>query len=123
MGWCAAITASAALAAACGAAQAQDAKGDWHGVLSVPNGPMLRFGLTINAKAGGGYEGYATSPDQGGEQIALDTAKVENGTLAFAIAAINGSYSGKWDAAKKAWVGEWSQNGGTLPLVLTAGKP
>jgi hypothetical protein len=123
MGLGAAVAASAALAAIAGTAQAQDAAGDWHGTLTIPNGgPTLRAGVTIKVKAGGGYEGTLASPDQGPGEIPLDTVKVENGTLTFAVAAIMGSYSGKWDAAKKAWVGEWTQ-GAPLPLVLTAGKP
>jgi pimeloyl-ACP methyl ester carboxylesterase len=40
----------------------------------------------------------------------------------FPAAAIHGSYAGRWDEARKAWVGEWRQ-GAALPLVLTAGKP
>jgi hypothetical protein len=123
IGWGAAVAASIALGV-CGAAQAQDAVGDWHGTLVIPNGgPTLRVGVTIKAKTGGGFEGAIASPDQGPGEIPMDTTKVETGTLTFAIAAINGNYSGKWDAAKKAWVGEWTQNGGTLPLVLTSGKP
>src|SRR5215469_12666210 len=108
--WSAAVAASAALAAACGAAQAQDAAGDWHGAVTVPNGgPTLRMGLALKAKAGGGYEGIMTSVDQGGAMIPLDQAKVDHGTLTFSIAAIMGSYTGKWDAAKKAWDGTWTQ--------------
>jgi hypothetical protein len=121
IGWSAAIAASATLAVG-GAAQAQEAVGDWHGTLSVPGGPTLRVGLTIKAKAGGGYEGTIASPDQSPDAVPLDSAKVENGTLTFAIAAIMGSYSGKWDQGRKAWVGEWTQLM-PMPLVLTAGKP
>jgi hypothetical protein len=122
--WSAAVAASAALAAACGAAQAQDAVGDWHGTITVPDGgPTLRAGVTIKAKAGGGFEGALASPDQGPGEIAMDEVKVEGGTLSFSIAAIMGSYSGRWDVAKKAWVGTWTQGPGMLPLVLTAGKP
>jgi hypothetical protein len=121
-GTSAAILISAALMAVCSPATAQDAAGDWHGILNVPNGPTLRVGVTIKAKAGGGYEGTIASPDQAPGAMPLDTAKVEDGTLTFAIAAINGSYSGKWDAARKAWVGEWTQEM-PMPLVLTAGKP
>ncbi len=122
MAWGAALAASVALTAVCGAARAQNAAGDWHGTLAAPTGAMLRVGVTIKAKTGGGYEGSLASPDQGPQEIPLDTAKVENGTLTFAIAAIRGSYSGKWDAGRKAWVGQWTQ-GSSAPLVLTAGKP
>ena len=122
-GWAAAMAASVALAMAGGVVQAQNAAGDWHGALAIPNGPKLRAGVTLKAKAGGGYEGFITSPDQSPQALPMDQAKVEKGTLTYSIAAINGSYSGRWDAAKKAWGGTWTQNGGAFPLVLTAGKP
>ena len=103
------------------AAWAQEPVGDWHGTLTA--GPaQLRIGVTIKAKAGGGYEGSLLSPDQTPQPIPLDTVKAEGGALSFSINAIAGSYEGKWDAAQKAWVGQWSQ-GAALPLVLTAGKP
>lgn len=121
-GWGAGIAASAALAAVGGAAQAQNAAGDWHGALVTPAGMTLRLGLTLKSKTGGVYEGVLTSVDQGGVMIPLDQAKVDKGTLSFSIAAIRGSYAGKWDAAKKAWVGTWTQ-GASTALVLTAGKP
>jgi len=122
--WGAALAASAALAAVCGAARAQDAAGEWHGTLVAPgNGATLRIGLTLQAKAGGSYEGVLTSVDQGGAMIPLDAAKVDKGALTFSIAAIQGSYSGAWDAGKKAWNGNWTGPNGTAPLVLTAGKP
>jgi hypothetical protein len=118
-----AITASTALATG-GAVRAQDATGEWHGALNIPQGPTLRVGLTLKkAKVDDLYEGSISSPDQSPNAMPLDTAKVENGTLSFAVAAIMGSYSGKWDPARKAWVGEWTQVGTPMPLVLTAGKP
>jgi hypothetical protein len=117
-----AALAVAAASAICGAAQAQDASGDWHGTLTAATGATLRIGVTLKAKAGGGYEGILTSVDQGGAMIPLDQAAVDKGALSFSIAAIMGSYSGTWDPVRKAWVGNWTQ-GGSVPLVLTAGKP
>jgi pimeloyl-ACP methyl ester carboxylesterase len=117
------VSALVAAAALCGAAgaRAQEAVGDWHGSLAAPTGD-LRIGVTIKAKAGGGLEGSLQSPDQGGGAIPFDTVKAEAGALSFSIGAIAGSYEGKWDAARKAWVGQWRQ-GASMPLVLTAGKP
>jgi pimeloyl-ACP methyl ester carboxylesterase len=115
-----ALVAAAAVCCAAGA-RAQEAAGDWHGSLTIPTGD-LRIGVTIKAKAGGGYEGSMESPDQGGGAIPIDTVKVEGGALSFGVRAISGSYEGKWDAAQKAWVGQWRQ-GASIPLVLTAGKP
>jgi pimeloyl-ACP methyl ester carboxylesterase len=116
----AAMVAAAAMGGTSGA-QAQEAAGDWHGTLTGPGG-QLRIGLTVKAKAGGGYEGTLESPDQTTQSIPLDQIKAEGGALSFSINAISGSYEGKWDAAQKAWVGQWRQ-GAATPLVLTAGKP
>lgn len=123
IGWHTVLAAMLAIAAiAPGAAQAQQVAGDWHGTLSVPPGVTLRIGVTITAAPGGGYSGVMQSPDQTPAPIPLDSVTVDGGTLGFAVAAIRGSYTGRWDEARKAWVGEWRQ-GAALPLVLTAGKP
>ena len=118
----AAAVACAASVAYCNAAQAQDASGDWHGAVTGPAGATLRIGVTFTPKGGGAYDGTMTSPDQTPDAFPLDEAKVEGGTLTFTFAAIRGSYTGHWDQARKAWVGQWTQ-GVPLPLVLTAGKP
>ena len=105
-----------------GAAQAQEAAGDWHGSLSMPIGIQLRIGLSLKHTASGGYEGTLLSPDQTARPVPLDEVKVEGGLLTFSIKAANLSYSGHWDAARKAWVGEVHQ-GASIPLILTPGKP
>lgn len=117
--------AAAALAAMgwAGTALAQDAAGDWHGMVHAPTlNTDLRIGVSITAKAGGGYQGTLSSPDQAPGDFPLDEVKVDGGTLTFSMAAIMGSYKGQWDEAKKAWVGQWTQVA-PVPLVLTAGKP
>ena len=117
----AALAATAALTGPA-LARAQEAAGDWHGALSVPPGVTLRIGLTIKAKDGGGYQGVLLSPDQTPQPIPLDEVKVEAGLLSFSLKAASLSYSGHWDAGRKAWVGDLQQ-GGPKPLVLTAGPP
>ena len=134
--WCAAL---AVLTAVCGGAQAQTAAGDWHGTTSGPFGTNP-VGVTLKAKVGGGYEGSFVTPKS---TVPLDEAKVDKGTLNFSSA--QGSYSGRWDTARKAWVGQWTPkwqmvfipaSPGAAPpklpppppaspmeLVLTAGKP
>ncbi len=100
---------------------AQEAVGDWHGVLVLPTGE-LRLGLEITAKAGGGYAAKLSSPDQGPGTFPADEVSVENGHLTFALKRLSATYDGHWDAAKSAWVGTFTQGAG-IPLTLTAGKP
>lgn len=101
------------------AARAQEPAGDWHGVLRV-GGVELRIGATITAKPGGGYEGRLSSPDQGPGSLPLDSVTLDGDRLTFALAAIRGTYEGRWDATREAWVGTWTQ-GAPLPLVLEKG--
>jgi hypothetical protein len=103
-------------------AWAQEAAGEWHGSLAV-QGVTLHVGVSIATRKGGGYEGSISSPDQGPGIIPMDDVKSQGGSLSFSVAMIGGTYDGKWDAAQKAWTGQWMQNGLTLPLVLTAGPP
>ena len=117
----AALAGFAALSAA-SVVQAQDAGGDWHGSLSMPGGIELRIGLSLKHTGNGGYEGVLLSPDQTSKAIPLDTVAVADGALSFSIKAISLSYEGRWDAARKAWVGE-VQQGAAIPLILTPGKP
>lgn len=112
-----------ALAAALGllatAAHAQEATGDWHGVLKV--GPSeLRLGLTVTTGPDGALAGQLTSPDQGDAAIALSEVRGQDGKLSFSAPPIHGRFEGAWDAAQQAWVGSWTQ-GVSLPLTLTRG--
>ena len=115
------IFVAAAIALCGGAAWAQEAAGDWHGVLGTPAGE-LRIGLTITPEPGGGYQGTLQSPDQTTASLPLDEVKLESGLLSFALNKAGVSYSGHWDDGRKAWAGEFRQ-GASMPLVLTAGKP
>ena len=139
MRWRAALAISAALAVVCGGAQAQDGAGEWHGVTTGPFGTSP-VGVTLKAKAGGGFEGAFVTPRS---TVPLDEAAVDKGALSFSTA--QGSYAGRWDAARQAWVGQWTPKSlvvvmpaspGAAPprlppplpttpmeLVLTAGKP
>jgi hypothetical protein len=109
-----------------GAAHAQDMPetwaGDWHGTLKSTTAE-LRIGLEIKPKRGGGYQGRLISPDQGSAWLTLDSVTLQDGHLMFSGGRVNGRYEGWWDDAQDAFVGEWTQGGETLPLVLTRGKP
>ena len=124
--WIVALTVSVLLMGfvLAGAARAQTpapvVTGDWHGVLTIPTGE-LRLGVGITAKPGGGLTGALSSPDQGPGEFPLDEVIVEGDHLKFTLKRINASFDGRWDAAKSAWVGTFTQGMG-LPLTLTAGK-
>ncbi|MDV6332397.1 alpha/beta hydrolase [Asticcacaulis sp. 201] len=100
------------LALASGPALAEEAAGDWGGIL----GGQLHVIVHIK-KNGAAYSGTLESPDQGAVVIPIDTITTTPDHLAFSIAAIHGSYDGKWDDAQKTWTGTWTQ-GQAMPLTL-----
>ncbi len=102
-----------------GAARAQEAAGDWHGVIRLPTGEH-RLALKITGKAGG-YAGQVESPEVRATGAPLDAVQVSDGRLTFSIPSIRATYQGRWDAAASAWVGEWTQ-GMAFPVTFARGK-
>ena len=92
---------------------AEEASGDWGGVLAG----MLHVIVHITKDASGNYAATLESPDQGKEVIPVDQVIATPDHLSFLVPAIKGGYDGRWDNSQKAWVGTWSQGAG-LPLVL-----
>lgn len=93
---------------------AEDAQGDWTGVLAG----QLRLNIHIEKDGNGVYTGTLQSPTQGPETVALDNIKATPDHLAFSVNQLGGSYDGAWDDTKKSWTGFWRQ-GQKLPLALT----
>jgi len=96
---------------------AEDAAGDWAGVL------MGQLHLIVHITKGpdGKLTGIVESVDQGDARIPIDTIDATPDHLKFSIAAIGGSYDATWDEPKKQWAGTWTQGGAALPLNLTRG--
>ncbi len=103
-------------------ALAEDAKGDWTGALVVTPTASLRLAVHIQAGPNGTLTGTLDSLDQNARGIPLADIRATPDTLAFTVPAVNGSYAGTWDEAKKAWVGQWSQGGRALALSLARGE-
>lgn len=110
------------LAASTGtAALAQDATGDWIGTVKTP-GAELTMTMHIEAGPNGALTGYAGSPDQSPQPLPMSDIVVKDGLLTFAVPVVKGTFSGKWDASAKGWVGALTQVGYEMPLTLTHGK-
>ena len=103
------------------AAWAQDATGDWIGVVKTP-AAELTITLHVQAGANGALEGYAGSPDQTPTPLPMSDIAVKDGTFTFAVPIVQGTYTGKWDPAAKTWVGTLTQVGYDMPLTLAHGK-
>jgi pimeloyl-ACP methyl ester carboxylesterase len=103
-----------------GAAAAEEAAGDWLGQIKTT--AELHVGVRLKKAADGGYSGTFESFDQGVRNLRLAEVTATADTLTFTVAIVGGRFEGKWDAARKAWVGEWTQRSIRTPLVLTRGE-
>jgi len=108
------FVAGSLLAMVASTALAEDAAGDWSGLLAG------QYHIVVHvAKDGAGhYKATLESPDQGSFVLAADAVVTDPDHLSFTIPQISARYTGLWDAQKKGWVGTWTQ-GGSIPLVLS----
>src|SRR5690242_7743779 len=97
------------------AACAEDAVGKWTGTLTTPGGELplvVTVTKAADGKLSGNLESVAQAP---GQPFPLDTITSDGSTLSWTLSMVGASFTGKWDAAQKAWVGSFTQ-GGSLPL-------
>jgi outer membrane receptor protein involved in Fe transport len=113
------LAATAVIAAPIGA-QAQEAAGDWHGVLVV-GANVLRIVVHIKAGPDGKLTGELVSPDQSPRGFPLADVAMSGDKLSFALPQIAAAYEGKWEPARSHWVGAWKQGPVNLPLTLDKG--
>ncbi len=104
-------------------AAAQEATGNWAGEIEVAPGTRLPLVVRIKRDAADALNGTMDSPAQGATGLPLAQVAVAAGRLSFAVPSIGGSYAGQWDAAAKAWKGEWRQAGQSWPLSFAAPVP
>ncbi len=111
---------SAVLAMATGnALSAQDVAGDWLGTIAA-GGVELHVALHISKAADGSLKATLDSIDQGANGIPVGPITLTDSKLNFTVAAVNGGYEGKVDAAGTVISGTWSQ-GQPLPLEFRRG--
>jgi len=116
------LLAAAAMAVSTPAA-AQDAEGDWVGMLEPAPGTRLPLVVHIARNDAGALSGTMDSPTQGATGLPLAEIALAEGRLAFKVPAVAGEYAGTWNAATSRWQGEWSQAGMSWPLNLGAPPP
>ena len=104
-------------------ASAQDAVGDWVGVLVVNESARLPLVLHIKRDDAGALTGTMDSPAQGAIGLPLAEIEASDGRLTFKVPVVNGDYAGTWDADSKSWKGDWGQGGGRLPLDFSTRPP
>jgi len=96
----------------------KELEGSWEGSLNA-GGNALRLTLKLR-NAPGGATGSIVSVDQGGVEIPIAAITQTGSRLELQLPSVSGSYSGELKEGRLA--GEWTQMGGTLPLVFTREK-
>ncbi len=96
-------------------ALAQEAAGDWGGLLAG----QLHVIVHVTKNADGHYGGSLESPDQGAFVLQADNVEVTQDHLGFSIPKLGGRYDGAWNVGQKAWMGTWKQQSQSLPLTLS----
>lgn len=95
----------------------QNIEGIWLGTLTVP-GVELRIVINLFKNADGKLTATLDSPDQGAKGIPVDIATFENGKLRLEAKSLNGVYEGVIGSDGLSFNGTWTQNGGSLPLLV-----
>ena len=104
-------------------AAAQEAAGDWFGVLQVTDSARLPLLVHIAQDDAGTLTGTMDSPTQGARGLPLAEITLVEGRLSFKVPVVAGEYAGTWSAETNTWQGEWRQGGGALPLNLAVPPP
>jgi uncharacterized protein len=112
--WFAAVHLMALIATLAGRASAEEAAGDWSGLLAG----QLHVIVHVSKDAGGHYGATLESPDQGSVVLPADKVAADADYFSFTIPKIGGSFAGTWYPEKNGWVGTWTQ-GPSVPFVLS----
>ncbi len=99
-------------------AWAEDIVCKWAGVLKEPDRD-LSVVVLVEKSGDGKLSGHLESLSNAGAKIMPAENFVSDGAkFSFTSDKMGGSYSAVWDAAKKAWVGTWTQSGINAALEL-----
>ncbi len=97
--------------------QSIDLNGTWLGTLKVAS-MELRIVFHISGNAEEGYKATMDSPDQGANDIPVDSVIVSSGKVRLAVSIIKGFFEGAVSKDGLTLDGSWSQGGRSFPLVL-----
>lgn len=97
------------------AAHAQEVAGYWTGVL---NG-QIHLLVHLTKTSGGTYQGSIENTDNESGPVPLSTVVAKAADLHLKADQVGGHYDGTWDSKQHGWIGKWTMQGQTLPLILT----
>jgi hypothetical protein len=95
-----------------------DIRGDWKGVLELPDNNKLRIVLRIGQTPDGTLGGTLASPDQGGGEMPMSQGSMTNHQVRLEWKSINGVYKGTIINQGAVLEGTWEQMGPGLKLRL-----
>ena len=101
-------------------AQKASAAGTWYGTINRPPVGEIRLELRVKEMAGA-LSGELFNADQGVATLLADVTS-DGATLEFSVPVTRAHFTGKWDAAAKAWVGEYAHPAGSSPAKFAAGS-
>jgi pimeloyl-ACP methyl ester carboxylesterase len=96
----------------------KEVAGHWEGPLKVTPAVELRITLDVTKGKDGSLSAKWGSPDQGQNELPLDSFAFEDGTLTFSANKLGASYKGKLSESGTEVVGEFTQAGNSFPLTL-----
>ncbi len=91
--------------------------GDWQGNLKV-SGMNLRLVFHLSLDAKGELHGTLDSPDQGATGIPVSRVVLQKDSIRIEVAAIMGTFAGRFNRRQQRFVGSWHQGGKAIPLAL-----
>jgi pimeloyl-ACP methyl ester carboxylesterase len=100
-------------------ASAQQAVGDWDGLIHAPGGP-LHVDVRIHQIGAGALAATFDSVDQGRWALPFTTTSFAGDKLTLTMSGPGARYEAGWDAARRRWVGTWMQAGQNMSLDLAS---
>lgn len=105
------------------AARAEEAAGDWVGVMKTPNTGELTLALHLK-KSAAGYEGVLDTIELGSKGVPVTVVSATADKLVLDIPSVRGRFDATWDAAARQWAGTWTTGSGqNFPVRLARGLP
>jgi hypothetical protein len=106
------------LALSGGQAFAQELAGTWQGKLAVDKTTSMTIRFTFAKEQGGKYTALLNSPDNAAvKDVRASAVSWTSGALKVDVPSLSGAYSGTYEEGR--FEGQWTQQGSTLPLVLS----
>lgn len=97
-----------------------DVEGSWQGTLDA-GGTTFRLILKISKATDGSFSASLDSPDQGSNNMPINTLTATSDSLTFEMKYIGASFEGKFNKERTEVTGTWQQGGAALPLTLKRG--